>query len=340
MNSILGRRFRVFFSQTRAKIGLSMLAVLLFFSMAAEIWSHQNPIVLVRKVDGQTRIFFPSLKKYPVSDFGITDSFTVNFRELVQADQQAGRSTFAIFPVNRWDPYIQTSEVLVGPSANHWLGTDNLGRDVTARLLYGTRVSLMFGFMFWFFSYLIGVTIGALQGYFVGKIDFVAERFKELLEIIPFLSVVILINGLMKSESFMITLFVVVVLSWIGIGSQVRAQFLALRKRDFCEAARALGGTHSRIIFKHILPNALTPVITYTPFAISAGISVIATLDYLGFGLNPPTPSMGELLAQGRDNITNAPWVMAAPTIALATMLISINLLGEALREAFDPRSR
>ena len=249
-----------------------------------------------------------------------------------------GKDTVVLFALNRWDPYIQTADVLQGPSRAHWIGTDNLGRDVMARLLYGIRVSLSYGLLYWLFAYFIGILVGSVQGYFAGRLDFVLERLKELAEVIPFLSVVILVNGLTKSQSFFVTLMVVVALGWLGIASQVRAQFLALRKREFCEAAIALGGGPGRVIFKHILPNALTPVLTLTPFAISLGISTLATLDFLGFGLNPPTPSLGELLAQGRNYIATAPWLLLAPTVALALMLISINLVGESLRQAFDPR--
>jgi microcin C transport system permease protein len=150
--------------------------------------------------------------------------------------------------------------------------------------------------------------------------------------------VVILVNGLMKSDSFWVTLAVVVLFSWVGVASQLRAQFLSLRKLEFCDAARAAGASHARIIFKHILPNGITPILTLTPFTVSGGIATLAVLDYLGFGLSPPTPSLGELLQQGRANIQNAMWLLITPTIALSWMLISINLIGESLREAFDPR--
>ena len=154
----------------------------------------------------------------------------------------------------------------------------------------------------------------------------------------PFLSVVILVNGLMKSDSFWLTLMVVVFFSWAGVSSQLRAQVLSLRKREFVEAARAAGSGHARIIFTHILPNALTPILTLTPFTVSGGIATLAVLDYLGFGLAPPTPSLGELLQEGRIYIQNAVWLLITPTVALSWMLISINLIGESLREAFDPR--
>lgn len=339
------RRWKSFTGQRRARVGLWVFFVVLFFALTSEVWSNQRPLLLIRDVpvneessETVRRIFFPALKKYATADLGVFDSFVVDYDEMLAGDLAAGKNTVAIFPINRWDPFIQSGDVLVGPSWQHWLGTDNLGRDVMARLIYGIRISLLYALMYWVFSFFIGIVIGSVQGYWGGMIDFGTERFKELTEIIPFLSVVILVNGLAKSQSFWVTLGVVVAFGWISIASQMRAQFLSLRRRDFCEAARALGASHHRIVFTHILPNALTPILTYTPFTISSGIAILAVLDYLGFGLNPPTPSLGELLSQGRTYITNAPWLLLAPTVALIVMLISINLVGESLRQAFDPK--
>jgi len=339
------RRWKSFIGQRRARIGLWAFSLVLFFSLTAEIWSNHRPLVLVRDVpmsegasETERRWFFPALITYSAAELGVFDSFVVDFKEMVKNDLESGKNTTAIFPPNKWDPYYQSPEILASPSKEHWFGTDNLGRDVFARLIYGVRVSLLYGLLFWIFTFSIGIVIGSVQGYLGGMSDFVTERFKELTEIIPFLSVVILVNGLVKSQSFWVTLGVVVAFSWISISSQMRAQFLSLRRRDFCEAARALGAGHRRVIFRHILPNALTPILTLTPFTISAGIAILAVLDYLGFGLNPPTPSLGELLQQGRNYIINAPWLLIAPTSALALMLISINLVGESLRQAFDPK--
>ncbi|MBC7398026.1 MAG: ABC transporter permease subunit [Bdellovibrionales bacterium] len=328
------RRWNSFFRQKRAWVGLIGFLTVFFFSMTAEFWSNSKPILL--KYEGHW--YAPVATNYSASTFGVTDSFVVDYRELVQKSKEAGKDTWALFPVNAWDPLEQTSEVMVAPSRVHWLGTDSLGRDVTARLLYGLRVSLAYGLMFWAFCFLIGVTVGLVQGYFAGGTDFFTERLKELIEILPFLSVVILVNGLMKSDSFWLTLMVVVFFSWAGVSSQLRAQVLSLRKREFVEAARAAGSGHARIIFTHILPNALTPILTLTPFTVSGGIATLAVLDYLGFGLAPPTPSLGELLQEGRIYIQNAVWLLITPTVALSWMLISINLIGESLREAFDPR--
>lgn len=334
MNALTRRRLRAFFRQGRAQLGTAAFGMALLLAGGAELWSHHHPWLMKR--DGQW--YWPAFKRYPAQTFGITDSFVVDYRQLVADDHAAGKATWAVFPPNPWDPYIQTSDVLAPPSSAHKLGTDNLGRDVLARLAYGARVSLIYGILFWLGAFAIGIVIGALQGYFGGRVDFVAERFKELAEIVPFLSVIILVNGLVHAQTFWVTLGVVILLSWIAISSQVRAQFLSLRRREFCEAAVALGARPSRVIFRHILPNALTPILTLSPLAISGGIATLTILDYLGFGLNPPTPSLGELLSQGRNYIINAPWILLATTATLAWMLISINLIGEALRKAFDPK--
>lgn len=333
------RRMNVFWRQRRARVGVFLFSALFILAMTAEIWSHQNPLLLVRKTDAGTQFYFPALVTYSADEFGIQDAFVVDFNQLLDSDHQAGHKSWAIWALNQWDPYVQTPDVMAPPSQTHWMGTDNLGRDVTARLLYGMRVSLTFGLLLWAMSFLGGVVIGVCQGYFVGWFDFLVERLKELAEIIPFLSVVILVNGIVKGQGFGLTLGIVLLFAWISISSQMRAQVLALRQREFADAVIAMGGTHTRIIFKHILPNALTPILTLTPFAISAGIGTLTVLDYLGYGLSPPTPSIGELLAQGRNYITNAIWLLLAPTGALALLLVSINMIGEAMREAFDPRA-
>jgi len=328
------RRWASFFRQKRALFGLAGFLLVFFFSMTAELWSNSKPILLKREGVWYT----PALRNYTAATFGITDSFVVDYRELVKTEFESGKVSYALFPLNPWDPFEQTSDVMTGPSKQHWLGTDSLGRDVAARLIYGLRVSLSYGILFWLACFFIGIIVGCVQGYFAGSLDFFTERVKELIEILPFLSVVILINGLMKSDSFWVTLMVVVLFSWVGIASQLRAQVLSIRNREFCEAARAAGAKNGRIIFQHILPNAITPILTLTPFTVSGGIATLAVLDYLGFGLSPPTPSLGELLQQGRTYIQNAAWLLVAPTVALSWMLISINLIGESLREAFDPR--
>ncbi|MES2615238.1 MAG: ABC transporter permease, partial [Bdellovibrionota bacterium] len=221
----------------------------------------------------------------------------------------------------------------------HLLGTDSLGRDIFARLIYGVRTSLTFGLILWFISFGVGVFIGAAQAYFLGILDFSLERLKELATLIPTLTLVILVTAMTNQQSFTMILCMVLLFAWMGIASQIRASVLSLTQREFCLAARAMGASHTRIIFKHLLANSLVPIITLSPFAIEGGISLLAALDYLGFGLPPPTPSLGELMAQGRDNIQNAPWVLICPIVVLLLLLVSINLVGQSLRDAFDPKS-
>lgn len=334
MTPMTVRRWRAFFRQKRALAGLFCLVCITVVSLGAEIFSHQNPLLIVR--DGKA--YFPALIEYSVEDFGVEDYFVVDYPAIIEEDREAGKNTFAIYPINRWGPYVQPASPNQPPSAEHWLGTDNLGRDMLARLIYGTRMSLLFGVLYWLVAFCVGIPIGAVQGYFVGKLDFVMERSKEFLSILPYFVVIITVNSFFEVRSVVVTLSIVSVWSWMYISQQMRAQFLSLSRREFCEAAQALGGGIPRILFKHILPNALVPIITYTPFTISAGIATLTALDYLGFGLNPPTPSIGELLSQGQNSIMYAPWVIFWPAALLLVLLVSINILGEALREAFDPR--
>lgn len=284
------------------------------------------------------KIFFPVFFDYSPNDFDIKDSFVVDYRKLLEQDKNEGKRNIVVYPLNRWNPEEQTENILSPPSNSHWLGTDNLGRDIFARLLYGTRISLGFSIILWLVSYCIGACVGAMQGYFIGSFDFLLERIKELAAIIPMLTMIILVTAITKSQSFWMILSLVLIFGWMGMASQIRANVLSLRKREYCEASIALGGSHLRVLFKHILPNSLTPLITLSPFAIESGVSLLAALDYLGFGLPPPTPSIGELMAQGRDNIQNAPWLLISPVVTLLLLLISISLIGQALRGAFDPR--
>lgn len=330
---ITKRKLNGFFRQRRARIGLLCFILLFFFSMTAELWSNNQPLILRLSSPTETKTYFPLFFYYEPAEFGPTDDLMVDYKKLAEENQ----NVWALFPPNHWNASEQTDDVLAAPSAQHWFGTDNLGRDVFARLLYGTRISLSFALILWFISYVVGIFLGGLQGYILGIFDFTLERFKELAAIIPMLTIVILVTAITKSQSFFVILSLVLLFAWMGISSQIRANVLSLRKREFCDAVLAMGGSPWRIIFKHILPNALTPVITMSPFAIEGGISLLAVLDYLGFGLAPPTPSIGELLAQGRDNIQNAPWVLTFPILTILLLLISISLIGQALRKAFDP---
>lgn len=217
------------------------------------------------------------------------------------------------------------------------MGTDDRGRDVLARLLYGFRYSIAYAFGVWFFSYLIGATIGAVQGYWGGKVDIVGSRFVELIEMTPQLLLLITLIAIFEPSMWLLVVFTVI-FDWTGIYHYMRAQFLQLRQREYVEAARAVGASHSRIIFKHIFPNALTPLVTFSPFAIAANISGLALLDYLGLGLRAPTPSWGELMGEAQKYFTIAEWLVWWPSLALLITMIALINIGLAVRDAFDAK--
>ncbi len=222
------------------------------------------------------------------------------------------------------------------PAGRHWLGIDNAGRDVFARILYGLRTSMTFGLLLVVFSMAFGTAMGALQGYYGGKVDLVGQRLIEVWSTIPFLYVMILL-GSMYGRSFSLLLFCYGIFNWIGISYYVRAEFLRLRATPFVDAARCLGLSSSRIMFRHILPNALTPIITFFPFSLVGAIGSLAVLDYLGFGLPPPTPSWGELLQQAQA-FRWAWWLILYPSLALFVVMLLGVFMGEGVRDAYDPK--
>lgn len=222
------------------------------------------------------------------------------------------------------------------PVRGHWLGIDNAGRDVLSRLLYGLRISMTFGFVLVLLSMTIGVVMGAIQGYFGGVVDIIGQRLVEIWSAIPFLYVMILL-GSVYGRSFGLLLFCYAIFNWIGISYYMRAEFLRLRGQAYVDAARCLGVRTPRIMARHILPNAITPVITFIPFSLVGAIGSLAALDYLGFGLPPPTPSWGEMLQQAQQ-IRWAWWLILYPSLALFVVMLLGVFIGEGVREAFDPR--
>ncbi|HNX77577.1 MAG TPA: ABC transporter permease subunit [Candidatus Rifleibacterium sp.] len=218
----------------------------------------------------------------------------------------------------------------------HLLGTDDRGRDVFARMVYGFRTSLSFALVVCFFCYLIGITVGALLGYYGGTFDIVMQRFVEIWSAMPFLYTVMIFAAIMIPNFWMLV-GILVIFKWMGMTYYIRAEFLREKSKDYVAAARAIGCTDAAIIFRHILPNALTPVISFAPFAVVADIGSLVSLDFLGFGLPAPTPSWGELLGQGLANLTK-PWLILSPTLAMFCTLLLVSFIGEAIREAFDPK--
>jgi microcin C transport system permease protein len=223
------------------------------------------------------------------------------------------------------------------PSKEHWLGTDAHGRDMLARLIHGYRICMSFSIVLTLLSTFLGIAIGAIQGYLGGRFDLLMQRGIEVWASLPFLYVVILVASLYGS-SFWLLLGIMAIFNWIGLSYYMRAEFLRLRKVPFVQAARILGYSHTHILFREILPNALTPVVTLLPFALIGGIGALTSLDFLGFGLQPPTPSWGDLMAQGLSNLF-APWIAISTVLALFFTLLLATFLGEGVRDAMDPKS-
>lgn len=331
-NELSRTRWRRFKSSHAAMISIWALAIICFFSFTAEFWANSKPIVM--KYGGE--MYYPLFTEYHPTTFGRTDIYVMDFRALEFTD-----GDWAAWPLIQWDPFESNKFVDSYPSPPthvNWLGTDDRGRDVFARLLYGFRYSLAYAVGVWFFSYIVGTMIGASLGFFGGRLDIVGSRVVETIETVPFLILLITVISIFSPGLFLL-ICITVAFSWTGIFHQMRGQFLQLRKRDFVEAARALGASNTRVIFKHILPNGLTPLVTFSPFVIAGNISSLAILDFLGFGLQAPTPSWGELMAQAQKYFTVAEWLVWAPGLALVITMTALILIGQAVRDAYDART-
>jgi microcin C transport system permease protein len=331
-NNLTLKRWRRFKRNRSAVAWTWLLLVMTFFSMTANFWANSKPIVM--KYRGQ--IYAPVLFEYHPTLFGRDNIAIMDYRTLTMEG-----GDWAVWPVDHWDPFESNSTVdhyPSPPSKDNWLGTDDRGRDVTARLLYGFRYSIGYAFGVWILSYLLGTLIGGLLGYAGGKFDLIGSRMVELIDMMPQLLLLITIISIFQPSMLLLVVFTFI-FDWTAIYHQMRSQFLQLRKREYVEAARAVGASHFRIALKHILPNALTPLVTFSPFAIAANVSGLAFLDYLGLGLAAPTPSWGELLMQAQEYFTTAEWLVWYPCLALLLTMIALINIGLAIRDAFDSKS-
>ena len=239
-----------------------------------------------------------------------------------------------------YDPdFIDLKQVLMPPSPAHLLGTDTLGRDVLSRIIFGARVSLLVGFVAVGIATLIGVLVGALAGYYGGVLDQILMRLVDLMLCFPTIFLILAVIAVLGPSIWNI-MAVIGLTSWMGVARLVRAEFLSLREREFVVAARALGASDARLIWRHLLPNALTPVMVSATLGVAGAILVESSLSFLGLGVQPPTPSWGNMLTMGKDNIEIAWWLSVFPGLAILVTVMSYNLLGEGIREAIDPRLR
>ena len=308
-----------------------------------------NSRALIVSYEGE--LFFPTYTNFhPGSDFGLDYSFETNYRELAEKFRAESSDNWVLMPPVPYNPFENHAPAgifrpLAPDSAQqHYLGTDTTSRDILARLFYGTRIALLFAVGFMLAVYLIGIAIGCAMGYFGGVFDLIFQRLIEIWSNIPFLYMVIIVFSVIPaafsvSTRIAILLLVMVLFSWTGMTYYMRTETYKEKARDYVAAARVIGASDTRIVFRHILPNVLSTLVTFMPFTVVAAISAITALDFLGFGLPPPTPSLGELLKQGTANLRTAPWIVMSAFGTLVALLTLVTFIGEAVRESFDPKT-
>jgi microcin C transport system permease protein len=303
-------------------------------------------------VKHNNRILFPMFRYYSVGDFGVEGFGEPDYRALKRRFVEAGRGDWVLMPPYPYGPNEAlldlTSSPPNPPSGEHPFGTDDRGRDVLVRLAYGFNISMTFAIMVMLIGESFGVAVGALLGYLGGKVDIFGQRLIEIWASLPFLYTIIIISSIVVpiyvpgrspifQPSFWLLVFILAAFEWVAITYYIRGEFYREKARDYVGAAIATGVSEPKIMFRHILPNALTPVVSFAPFVIVANITSLVALDFLGFGLPAPTPSWGELISQGTENLTKW-WLVFFPLGALFLTLLLVVFIGEAVREAFDPK--
>ena len=332
------RAWQRFRRHRRGYISLWIFGVLFGISLFAGVLSNDRP--LLASYQGQW--YTPLWHDYPETTFGGGFLAPTEWHDPFIQRQFAQDGNWALWPLNRYSfntlNYYADLPNPAPPSAQNLLGTDDRGRDVLARLLYGFRLSVMFGLALTAIGTLLGIVMGALQGYFAGRVDITLQRLIEVWSAIPELYLLLILASMFE-PSIWVLLVILSLFGWMGLSDYVRAEFLRNRQLEFVQAARALGLPRRTIILRHILPNSLTPVLAFLPFRMSAAIVALASLDFLGLGVSDSSPSLGELLAQGKNNLDA--WWIALPTfgVLVGTLLLLI-FIGEALRDALDPRKR
>lgn len=338
------RRFRQIRRGYYSFLLLAGLGVLLAFGELLV-----NSRALLVSYEGQ--LHFPTYGDFhPGTDFGLDYSYETDYRQLQAHFEEEGRGNWVLLPLVPYNPYENHAPGGIfrplppDASAQHYLGTDTTSRDILARLFYGTRIALIFALVFTACVYVIGITIGCAMGYFGGVFDLVFQRIIEIWSNVPFLYMVIIIFSVIPSSVAVTTrigilLLVMVLFSWTGMTYFMRTETYKEKSRDYIASARIIGASDWRIIFRHVMPNVLSTLVTFMPFTIVAAISAITALDFLGFGLPAPTPSLGELLKQGTANLRTAPWIVISAFGTLVALLTLVTFIGEAIRESFDPKT-
>ncbi|WP_366657762.1 ABC transporter permease [Fodinicurvata sp. EGI_FJ10296] len=332
---ITWRRIQNFKANRRGYWSLWIFLVLFFISMFAEFIANDKPLLV--NYDGG--YYVPVLVDYPETAFGGEFATTADYRDPFVQDliEEDGWIVWPPIPYSyQTINYDLPSPAPSPPSLDNWLGTDDQARDVAARVIYGFRISVLFGLVLTAAASVIGVASGAVQGYFGGWTDLIFQRFIEIWSSLPLLYLLIIMASVIE-PGFWSLLIIMLLFSWMSLVGVVRAEFLRARNFDYIRAARALGQPNRVIMFKHTLPNAMVATITFLPFILNGSITTLTSLDFLGFGMPPGSPSLGELLQQGKSNL-QAPWLGFTGFFTIAVMLSLLIFIGEAVRDAFDPR--
>jgi len=325
-----------FCANRRGLWSLRIFLVLFAMSLSANLISNDRPLV----VSYQGSLYWPLISEYSERTFGGEFDSPADYLDPFIQERLASDGNWAVYPLNHYSfqtiNYFAASPNPAPPSADNWLGTDDRGRDILARLIYGFRVSVLFGLGLTAIGLLLGIFFGAIQGYFAGRIDLFFQRLIEVWGSLPELYLLIILASMFE-PGLLVLLVILSVFGWMGLSDYVRAEFLRNRGLEYVTAARAMGLSDWAIMTRHILPNSLTPVIAFLPFRMSAAVLALTSLDFLGLGVPSTTPSLGELLAQGKDNL-DAWWITVSTFGVLVGLLLLLIFIGEALRDALDTR--
>lgn len=333
------RRLQRFRSIKRGYYSFVLLCFLIGFSLIAELFINNRALFV--SYEGQW--YFPTYGDIlPGTTFGEDYEWETNYRQLQEKWQNNQSDNFLILPIvpyNAFENNLRDGSYPPFPpdaSRSHYLGTDKTGRDIVARLVYGFRIAIFFSLALLAMSYTVGIAVGCLMGYFGGRFDILLQRLIEIWSNIPFLYVIIILSSIM-APNFLMLISIMVLFSWTQMTWYMRTATYKEKSREYCLAAHALGASTTRIIFREILPNTVSTIVTFMPFSIASGITALTALDYLGFGLPPPTPSWGELLQQGTERL-DALWIVSSVVCFMVLILTMVTFIGEAIREAFDPK--
>lgn len=335
MSPILRARLKKFKGNRLGYFSFILFIILFVLSLSAELIANEKPLL----VKYNQHYYVPVFNVYPETTFGGVFETEADYRDPV-VQQLIDEKGWAIWPILRYSYQTPNLDLSVPvpspPTTQNWLGTDDQGRDVLARILYGLRISLLFGLVLTLFASVIGIIVGAIQGYYGGWVDLIGQRILEVWGGLPTLFMVMILVSIFTPSIYWLFL-IMLLFGWTGLVGIVRAEFLKARKLEYVSAARALGVSDLMIMFRHILPNVLSSSLSQLPFMFTANITALTALDFLGYGLPPDAASLGELLLQGKNNL-NAPWLALSGFFSLALVLSLLIYIGEATRDAFDPR--